>query len=593
MRKYVFLALALLFITASLVYKFPVAAQQVSQGQRLAMYSKPSVVRILDGYTGKVLWPRTGKTYSVAYVSSGSGAFIDPNGYIATNAHVTNTTKEGDDKGREKVFVEFVKELAADNNLNPNQILQNPALVNQVAQEWRLLDFRHIHHVLTPDGSAFPFEIKSFGAPVGNGKDVAIIKIELKNAPILKLGNSDKVQLQDHITVLGYPAAADTSLLDQKSIAEASITDGKVSARKNAQDGAPILQVSAPATHGNSGGPVMNDAGEVVGMLTFRGDTVNNQEVSGFAFVVPSSTMMEFVKQAGATNEEGIVDKRYKEGLELFWKNQFTPAIAKFEEVRRLYPQHSETEKLIRESQQGISDGKEVSSGLGLIVIGGGLVLLLLLGGGLIAFLAMRKKKSPTGTQAYQSGGMQQPYQQSYPQPQQFQQPSQQPYQGQPSPQPYQQNPSYPPQPSYPQPGSYPQPQSPPYQQPMPATPAPQGKTAVFSAQSPGSLPASANYGAITWTSGPLAGKRLEVRAEGFYIGRESSSAQVVIEDPRVSSRHVWLGVRNGRVVLVDSGSTNGTFLNTISSGRIQEIVLNPGDTIIISEADVARFVYQ
>src|SRR5687767_1391182 len=141
MRKYVFLALALLFITASLVYKFPVAAQQVSQGQRLAMYSKPSVVRILDGYTGKVLWPRTGKTYSVAYVSSGSGAFIDPNGYIATNAHVTNTTKEGDDKGKEKVFVEFVKELAADNNLNPNQILQNPELLNQVVQNWRLLDF--------------------------------------------------------------------------------------------------------------------------------------------------------------------------------------------------------------------------------------------------------------------------------------------------------------------------------------------------------------------------------------------------------------------------------------------------------------------
>ena len=586
MRKYVVLALALLFITVSLVYQFPVNAQQVSQGQRLAMFSKPSVVRILDGYTGKILWPRTGKTYSVMYVSSGSGAFIDPNGYIATNAHVTNTTKEGDDKGKDKIFIEFVKQLAADNNISPNQILQNPALLNQVNQESRLLDFRHIHHVITPDGSPFPFEIKAFGAPVGDGKDVSIIKIELKNAPILKLGNSDKVQLQDHITVLGYPAAADTGLLDQKSQSEASITDGKVSARKNAQDGAPILQVSAPATHGNSGGPVLNDNGEVIGMLTFRGDTVNNQEVSGFAFVVPSSTMMEFVKQAGATNEEGIVDKRYKEGLEFFWKGQYTPAIAKFEEVRRLHPQHSETEKLIRESQQFISEGKETSSGLGLVVVGGGLVLLLLVGGGLIAILAMRKKKSPTAAQAFQPGGMQQPYQQSYPQPQQNSYPQ--------APQPYQQKPSYPQQASYPPQGSYPQPQAPqPYPHSVPATPSQQGKTAVFSAQSPGAIPVPANHGAITWTSGPLAGKRLEVRAEGFYIGRDSSGAQVVIEDPRVSSRHAWVGVRNGRVVLVDSGSTNGTFLNTISSGRIQEIALNPGDTIIISEADVARFVYQ
>jgi S1-C subfamily serine protease len=591
MRKSIILAFVMLFLAGSLVYRFPVNAQQVSEGQRLAMFSKPSVVRILDGYLGKIFWPRTNKVYDVAYVGSGSGSFIDPNGYIATNAHVTNTTKEGDDKGKEKIFVEFVKELAADNNINPNQILQNPALLNQVSQESQLQDFRHIHHVITPDGSVFPFEIKAFGAPVGDGKDVSIIKIEIKNAPILKLGNSDKVQLQDHITVLGYPAAADTGLLDQKSALEASITDGKVSARKNAQDGAPVLQVSAPATHGNSGGPVLNDKGEVVGMLTFRGDTVNNQEVSGFSFVVPSSTMMEFIKQAGATNDEGIVDKRYREGLELFWKGQYTPAIAKFEEVRRLFPQHSEVGRLIGDSQQAISEGKESSSGLGLIVIGGGLVLLLIVGGGLVAFLAMRKKKPQVGQPAaFQPGGMQQPYQQQPSYPPQQQQPSYPPQQQQPSYPPQQQQPSYPPQqPSYPQPQA-----QQPYQQPIPATPqqAPQAKTAVFSAQQPGTLPVP-SYGAITWTTGPLAGKKFDIRADGFYIGRDAGSAQLVIEDPRVSSRHAWVGVRNGRVVLVDSGSTNGTFLNTIASGRVQEIALNPGDTIIVSEADVARFVYQ
>ncbi|MBI3654435.1 MAG: trypsin-like peptidase domain-containing protein [Acidobacteria bacterium] len=576
MRKLIILTFALLLAATSLVYNFPVQAQQVSEGQRLAMYSKPSVVRILDGYLGTLYWTRNGKTYRVSYVSSGSGSFIDPNGYIATNAHVTNTTHEGDDKGKDKLFIEFIKEIAQASNNDPNSILRNAPLVNLIYSEVQFQEIRHIHHVITPDGSVFPYEIKAFGAPIGDGKDVSIIKIELKNAPILKLGNSDKVQLQDHITVVGYPAAADTGLLDQKSALEASITDGKVSARKNSTDGAPVLQVSAPATHGNSGGPVLNDKGEVVGMLTFRGDTVNGQEVSGFSFVVPSSTISEFMKQAGATNEEGIVDKRYREGLELFWKGQYTPAIAKFEEVRRLFPQHSETERLIRDSQQAISEGKESTVGLGLIVMVGGLVLVLIVGGALVAFLAMRKKKSPSlPPAAYQQGGMQQGYpaQPSYPQ--------QQPYQ-QPAPQPYQAQQSYPQQAAYPaaNPQSYPQ-----------ATPP--AKTAVFAAPGAGTSPSQANYGAIAWTTGPLAGKRMEVRPEGFYIGRDSGSAQVVIEDPRVSSRHAWVGVRNGRVVLVDSGSTNGTFLNTIASGRIQEIALNPGDTIIVSEADVARFVYQ
>lgn len=99
-----------------------------------------------------------------------------------------------------------------------------------------------------------------------------------------------------------------------------SITDGKVSAvdKKSAQ-GAPILQISAPTTHGNSGGPVVREDGSIVGLLTFRGNTVYGQEVQGFNFVVPVSTVKEFVDQAGAKNDEGDVDKLYKEGLELYW----------------------------------------------------------------------------------------------------------------------------------------------------------------------------------------------------------------------------------------------------------------------------------
>lgn len=584
MRRLLLLISALFILATPLLFA-PASAQvqKVSEGQRLAMYSKPAVVRILDGYGGRVYSPRTNKVYNVVYVGSGSGAFIDPNGYISTNAHVVATTKEGEDKAREKLFIQFIPQICRDLQVNPQQLTRND--INTLFNESRIEITQHYHHVITPDGSAFPFEIKSYGAPVGEGKDVSIIKIEIKNAPVLKLGNSDKVQLQDHITVLGYPAAADTGLLDNKSALEASITDGKVSARKNSQDGAPVLQVSAPATHGNSGGPVLNDAGEVVGMLTFRGDTVNNQEVSGFTFVVPSSTMMEFIKQAGASNEEGLIDRRYREGLDFYWKGQYTAAIAKFEEVRRLFPQHSETERLIRDSQQAIAEGKEVSSfgGLSMIVIGGGL-LVLVLGVGLVLVLALRKKKPQAATPGgYAQGQHQQP---SFP-PQQAYNPGYPQKQPQPAYPPQPQQPSYPPQAQTP---SYP-PQQPSYpQNPMAAATQMPQKTAVFSA--PGAS-AATGYGAILWTSGPLVGQRFDVRPEGLYIGRDRGVAQVVIEDARVSSRHAWVGLRNGRVVLVDSGSTNGTFLNALNTGRVQEVALNPGDTVIISEADVARFVYQ
>jgi S1-C subfamily serine protease len=588
MRKYSILILVMLLAMLSAAPLFTASAQQVSEGQRLAMFSKPAVVRIYDGYLGNVYWPRLNKTYQCIAVGSGSGAFINPNGYIATNAHVTDATHQGDDKGKESVLANFISQLARDYGKDPRAIFADSQLLQGILGEARLQSLTHIHHVILPNGDNFPFEIKAFGAPVGEGKDVSIIKIEVKNAPVLKIGDSDKVQLQDHITVFGYPGAADTGVLDQKSALEASITDGKVSAKKNAQDGAPVLQVSAPSTHGNSGGPVVNDKGEVIGMLTFRGDTVNGQEVQGFNFVIPSSTMMEFIKQAGTTNEEGIVDKRYREGLELYWDGSYTKAIQKFEEVARLYPQHSETARLIRDSQQAIAEGKEKSGLGGFLIIGVlGLVGIIIIGG-VIGFVVMRSKKQPARPAA-QAAFQGQPY----PPPQQQQYPPQPGYGQQ------QQPPSYPPQPSYGQQPGYAQQagygqQPQPYSQPKPAAPAP---TQVFSAQSKtagiAATAAAAGHGAIRWTSGPFNGQRMEVRPEGFYIGRDGNYAQVKIEDPRVSSRHLWVGVRDGRVVAIDQNSTNGTFLNALGTQRIKEVALNSGDTVILSEADVARFVYE
>ena len=100
------------------------------------------------------------------------------------------------------------------------------------------------------------------------------------------------------------------------------------------------------------------------------------------------------------------------------------------------------------------------------------------------------------------------------------------------------------------------------------------------------------NYGAIQFVSGPLSGQRFEIKADGDYIGRDGGSSQIVIGDPRISKRHVWIGVKNGRVVIADQNSRNGTFINDPRSTRVTETQLNPGDTVILGESDVARFEY-
>jgi len=579
MRRLLFVALGAFFIAAAVLpTQSTFVVRAVSDGERLAMYSKPAVVRIIDGAAGQVMLETDSgsRTYDVSSIALGSGFFLSSNGYIATNAHVVSTTHDGEEKAKQTLFWNFVQQVAQQINREPRSI------ANYLNEHSRLVSFNLYHHVIIPDGSAFPFEIKQYGAPTGEsndqGKDVAVIKIEVKNAPVLKLADSDKVQLQDHVTVIGYPGAADTfnsGTLSSRSALEATINDGKISARKQATSGAPILQTNTAATHGNSGGPVLNDANEVIGLLTFRGDTVNGQEVSGFSFIVPSNTVMEYVKAAGATNNEGPTDTFYHEGLDFYWNQYYSSAIPKFEEVKRLFPQHSEVDRLIQSSQQAKAEGKERSSfpfWLVGVILGVLFILLLLIIIIAVVILMMRRKKRKAAGPAGPAGEDKK--------------------HRAPSP-----APAYSPSPVAASPAPHkpaPPPPPPPPPMPMPMG-GDQGMTVDLSRTVAITADADAfarNYGSIQFVSGPLSGQRFQVRADGDYIGRDGGSSQIVIGDPRISKRHVWIGVKNGRVVIEDQNSRNGTFVNDPKSARVTEQPLNGGDTVILGESDVARFEF-
>src|SRR5580765_4105838 len=413
MRRLVYVALSVLILGAVFLPTHQdFTAKADAEGERLAMFCKPAVVRIVDGAVGTIVFQPPGyqgQSYNVSALALGSGFFISANGYIATNAHVVSTTHDGEDKAKQVLFYQMVEQIAKQLGKDPRSL--NANFINEHSQ---FQSFKLIHHVFIPDGSSFPFEIKQYGAPTGEsqdqGKDVAIVKIEVKNAPILKLSDSDKVKLQDHVTVIGFPGAADTfnsGLLDSKSAFEATINDGKISAKKTATSGAPILQTNTAATHGNSGGPVVNDNNEVVGLLTFRGDTVNGQEVSGFSFIVPSNTVNEYVKAAGATNNEGPTDTFYHEGLDFYWNQYYSSAIPKFEEVKNLFPQHSEVDRMIQSSQQAKAEGKERSSfpfWLVGVILGVLFILLLLIIIIAIVILMMRRKKKKAAGSAGAAG---------------------------------------------------------------------------------------------------------------------------------------------------------------------------------------------
>jgi serine protease Do len=360
----------------------------ISQAQKLAEYTKPAVVRIInyavvgwqfnnpdDPEVASILAQLNNQT---VIGGSGSGAIISSDGYIVTNAHVVEGSQLEDSEIANAAFEQLVS-ILADYYQIDFETAYNYMLTNtQYTSVERFLK------VILPGGDTLDGEVKSYGAPINEGKDVAVLKIEGKNLPTMKLGNSDDIQNQENIWVSGYPAAADSDLLSPDSSLVSSMNAGQISATsKKTEQGSPVIQINAAATHGNSGGPVINDKGEIIGLLTFRGDTVNGQEVQGFNFAVPVNTVKEFVNQAGAKNASSETDKLYREGLELYWGGYYKNALEKFEAVQRIYPNHSEIKQFITNAEKKIGESKTLWSDyktLFYIVDGvAGLLILLLL----------------------------------------------------------------------------------------------------------------------------------------------------------------------------------------------------------------------
>ncbi len=83
--------------------------------------------------------------------------------------------------------------------------------------------------------------------------------------------------------------------------------------------------------------------------------------------------------------------------------------------------------------------------------------------------------------------------------------------------------------------------------------------------------------GHFTILNGSEAGRRLGLGGSGIRIGRESRYCEIVLSDPKISRLHAEVVSFDGRTMLIDRNSSNGTFVN---DERIERTFLNDGDVI-------------
>jgi len=167
--------------------------------------------------------------------SSGSGVIISSEGYIVTNNHV----------------VESASDLS----------------------------------VILSDGTQLPAEVISTDIYA----DLAVLKADGEMPAVATIGNSDNLRSGETVIAIGSPLGEFRN----------TVTVGVISATGRALDTGngyfmeDLLQTDAAINHGNSGGPLVNLNGEVIGINTLivRGGTGGSAVAEGLGFGIPSNTM--------------------------------------------------------------------------------------------------------------------------------------------------------------------------------------------------------------------------------------------------------------------------------------------------------------
>jgi S1-C subfamily serine protease len=181
--------------------------------------------------------------------SQGSGFVVSPSGLILTNSHVITTAGEGGPtQPASRIYVEF-----ADHDRATARVVG-----------WDVYD------------------------------DVGVLRIDPKAHPLdpVPLGDSTRVQVGDPVAAIGSPFGNQNSL----SVGVVSATGRSISSLTSAYQLSDAIQTDTPINHGNSGGPLFDARGRVIGInAQIRTDSSGN--TGGVGFAVPIDAARRSMQQ--------------------------------------------------------------------------------------------------------------------------------------------------------------------------------------------------------------------------------------------------------------------------------------------------------
>ncbi|MBR5898494.1 MAG: Do family serine endopeptidase [Muribaculaceae bacterium] len=148
--------------------------------------------------------------------------------------------------------------------------------------------------------------------------DLALIKIEAENLPVIPIGNSESLKVGEWVLAVGNPfgftSTVTAGIVSAKARNISSITNGRAMGIES------FIQTDAAVNPGNSGGALVNTSGELVGINTAIYSQTGNY--AGYSFAIPTTIVTKIVtdlKQYG-TVQRAILGIGF---------NELTPKLAK------------------------------------------------------------------------------------------------------------------------------------------------------------------------------------------------------------------------------------------------------------------------
>ncbi len=273
---------------------------------------------------------------------TGTGWFVNSSGWLVTNAHVVSSGYRPSPALAQQRGAQAIQQACGGAAIGATA---DAALEPSLS-------------VMLPNGFKLAATVVKYSAPPAagvemSGQDLALLRLEAADMPTLRLGDSADLQIGDRIHIVGFPAVVlSHELLNASAKMEASVTTGAVSGFRQDRAGQPVIQTDASAAGGNSGGPAVDERGDVIGVLTFVPVASETEgQVQGFNFVIPAASVTKFLEGTPVPRSDGSrFNAAWHAGLRQYFAGHYRAARPYLAEANRLLPELPDVRRVVADN---------------------------------------------------------------------------------------------------------------------------------------------------------------------------------------------------------------------------------------------------